>query len=122
MTSHNRLDGSLRWRTVGRRKVDHSQEEGARWLQEAPKVIFRLCNQFQKTGTITRKFSQGPHRAITPAHDRYLTLSARLHQRTMAPQLSRDLTVSEKKFPGKQSTDGLTIYPVSRRMCLFDCI
>ncbi|GFU78896.1 hypothetical protein TNCV_307371 [Trichonephila clavipes] len=37
MTSHNRLDNSLRWRAVGRLEAGQSQAEETRWLQVAPK-------------------------------------------------------------------------------------
>ncbi|GFU10128.1 hypothetical protein TNCV_3449221 [Trichonephila clavipes] len=37
MTSHNRLDDSLRWRDVDRLEAGQSQAEVARWLQMAQK-------------------------------------------------------------------------------------
>ncbi|GFV52109.1 hypothetical protein TNCV_1093261 [Trichonephila clavipes] len=45
------LDDSLRWRAVGRLEAGQSQAKEARWLQ----VVSRLWNQFQTSGTVTRK-------------------------------------------------------------------
>ncbi|GFT27030.1 hypothetical protein TNCV_4675571 [Trichonephila clavipes] len=55
------------------------------------KVVSRLWNQFQTSGTVTRKVIQGCRRASTFAHDRYLALSARQHRWTTAAQFNRDL-------------------------------
>ncbi|GFV45810.1 hypothetical protein TNCV_2321701 [Trichonephila clavipes] len=40
MTSHNRLDDSLRWRTVGKLEAGQSQAKVVRWLQVARKRFF----------------------------------------------------------------------------------
>ncbi|GFU91050.1 hypothetical protein TNCV_4923811 [Trichonephila clavipes] len=40
---------------------------------------------------VTRKFGQGHHRALTSAQFHYLSLLARRHRCTMAPQFARDL-------------------------------
>ncbi|GFX64448.1 hypothetical protein TNCV_4043381 [Trichonephila clavipes] len=37
----------------------------AHLLQVVPKVVSRLRNQFQTSGTVTRKVSQNPNRATT---------------------------------------------------------
>ncbi|GFY07431.1 hypothetical protein TNCV_5086161 [Trichonephila clavipes] len=39
MISHNRLDDSLKWRTVGELEAGHSQAKVAQGLQGAPKVV-----------------------------------------------------------------------------------
>ena len=60
-------------------KLNSSEAEVARWLQVAPKVVFKVWNQFQ-TRNLTGNDSQARHRATTPAEDRYLSLSARWHR------------------------------------------
>ncbi|GFT27957.1 hypothetical protein TNCV_643791 [Trichonephila clavipes] len=52
MTSHNRLDDSLRWRAVGRLPVLSGVGSMA---TSGPKMDSRLWNQFQTSGTVTRK-------------------------------------------------------------------
>ncbi|GFW14140.1 hypothetical protein TNCV_3547291 [Trichonephila clavipes] len=54
MTSHHRLDDSLRWRAVGILEAGQSQLKVVRSLQ----VASRLWNQFQTSGAVTRKISQ----------------------------------------------------------------
>ncbi|GFV01515.1 hypothetical protein TNCV_2961091 [Trichonephila clavipes] len=53
------------------------------------------------------KIGQGRHTATTSVQDRNLSLRARRHRRTMAPQLAPDLAAvcPKDKFPGKQTTD-----------------
>lgn len=103
MSSHHRLDDSMRWRAVGRLEAGQSQAEVARWLQVAPKVVSRLWNQFPTSGTVTRKPGQGRPRATTPAQDRYLALSARRHRQTTATELSRDLAAASGKRISRQT-------------------
>ncbi|GFV95956.1 hypothetical protein TNCV_2096251 [Trichonephila clavipes] len=57
------------------------------------KVVSRLWNQIQTSGTVTRKVSQVRHGASTSAQDRYLDLSPRRHRWTTALQLDCDLAV-----------------------------
>ncbi|GFX63820.1 hypothetical protein TNCV_5032891 [Trichonephila clavipes] len=104
-----------------------------RWLDGAPKVPFWLWNHyhFQTNGIVTRKVSQGHHKATTSAQDHYVALSARQHRQTTAPQLARDLLLRpEEEYPGKLLTDVLKklafmssgIQSPGSLVCPFDCI
>ncbi|GFT30751.1 synaptic vesicular amine transporter [Trichonephila clavipes] len=64
---------------------------GDSMVTSGPKVILRLWNQFQTSGTIIRKIGQGRHKTQTSAQDRYLTLRMQRHRRTTAPQFARNL-------------------------------
>ncbi|GFU60666.1 hypothetical protein TNCV_2754271 [Trichonephila clavipes] len=85
-----------------------------------------LWNQFQTSGTVTRKVGQRRHRASTSLQDRYLTSSTRRHKRTTALQNNFNFLVTlllclEEEFPGKQFTHGVLpeagLYAVSNRVC-----
>ncbi|GFV04351.1 hypothetical protein TNCV_919721 [Trichonephila clavipes] len=64
----------LRWRYIVRLKYGQSLAEVAR---SGPKVVSRLWNPFQTSGTVTRRVDQGRHRATKSAQDHYMALSAR---------------------------------------------
>ncbi|GFV85091.1 hypothetical protein TNCV_3320291 [Trichonephila clavipes] len=63
MTSDNRLDDSLRRKTISRLEAVQSQAEGAQWLQEQRQWLW---NQFQTSDAAIRKVTQGYHRVATP--------------------------------------------------------
>ncbi|GFT89556.1 hypothetical protein TNCV_2093691 [Trichonephila clavipes] len=63
------------------------------------KMVSRLWNQLQTSGTVTRKVSQDCHRASPFTQDRYWALSALQHRRETATQLAHDLvTVSGRRI------------------------
>ncbi|GFT00319.1 hypothetical protein TNCV_2738731 [Trichonephila clavipes] len=69
-------------------------------VTRGPKVLLRLWNQFETSGTVTRNVSQDRDRASTTAQDRYFALSAQRHRWTMVPQLALDLApVSGRRIP-----------------------
>ncbi|GFT90119.1 hypothetical protein TNCV_3720981 [Trichonephila clavipes] len=63
-----------------------------------PKVFCRLWNQFQTSGTITGKVSQGHHRTLTSAQDYCLALKALRHRQTTTPQHTRDLAALSERI------------------------
>ena len=107
MTTRNRLNDELRWRAIGRLEVVQSQAEVVRWLQVSSMVVSRLWQQFQTTGTITRRTGQGLPRITTPSEDRYVALNARRHRDLTAGQLSQDLSAaSGTRISSKSCIDG----------------
>ncbi|GFU24272.1 hypothetical protein TNCV_3395921 [Trichonephila clavipes] len=75
---------------------------GGSIVTSGPKVVTRIWNQFQADGTVTRRVSQGHHRASTSAQNCYLALSPQRRRLTVAPQLSRDLAaVSGRRISRK---------------------
>lgn len=90
VTSHNRRDDSPRWGAAERLEAGQSQAEVAERLQVAPKVVYRLWNQFQTTGNIIRRSSQYRLGATTPTQESSLTLNARRQRQTTPTKLSRD--------------------------------
>ncbi|GFS84429.1 hypothetical protein TNCV_4606211 [Trichonephila clavipes] len=90
MTSHNRLEYSLEWRAVGRTEAFILSNAGSSIVTSGPKVVIRKKNKFQTSGTVTRKFGHGCHRASTSAKNCYLVVSTRRHRRTLARHLARD--------------------------------
>ncbi|GFY35768.1 uncharacterized protein TNCV_4841451 [Trichonephila clavipes] len=75
----------------------------------SPKVISRLWNQFQTSGTVTMKVGQGRHKVSTSPQDRYLALSPRRHKGTTMFQLARDLVAVSGRRISRQTR------------CSFDC-
>lgn len=67
------------------------------------KVVSRLWNRFQTSGTVTRIPDQGRSRATTTTQVRYLTLSARRHRQTAATEFSRDLIASSGNRISRQT-------------------
>ncbi|GFW97412.1 hypothetical protein TNCV_4990891 [Trichonephila clavipes] len=59
MSSHERLEDSLRKSVFGRLEAGQSQVKVAWWLQVPPKLLFWLCNQLKTSGTFSRKVTKG---------------------------------------------------------------
>ncbi|GFV11275.1 hypothetical protein TNCV_3723641 [Trichonephila clavipes] len=76
---------------MSRLEAGQSKVEVALWLQGASKGVSRLWNQFQKSGTDTKKVGQGLQRATKSKQDRYLALSTRHHKQATVPELTCDL-------------------------------
>lgn len=92
-SSHNRRENSPRWEAVERLEAGQSQVEVPERLQVAPKVVYRLWNQFQTTGNIIRRSSQDRLGATTPTQESSLTYARRQIQ-TTPTELSRDFAVA----------------------------
>ncbi|GFW65626.1 hypothetical protein TNCV_3550491 [Trichonephila clavipes] len=70
---------------------------GGLMVTSGPKMVSRLWDQFQTSGTITRKVSHGHDRTSASSKERYLDLSAQLHRRTTALQFAWDLAAVSRR-------------------------
>ncbi|GFW72258.1 transposable element Tcb1 transposase [Trichonephila clavipes] len=92
MAQRKHLDVFLSGRTIGRlecgrTKLEVSEEHGI-----AQSVISRLWQRFQDDGNVSRCYSTGRPRVITPNKDRYLAVTAKRKRRSTASDLSRQLS------------------------------
>ncbi|GFT54254.1 transposable element Tcb1 transposase [Trichonephila clavipes] len=76
------------------RIVRHNDEslEVSEELGITQSVISRLWQRFQDDGNVNRCYSTSRPRVITPNEDRYLTVTAERNRRSMASDLSRQLS------------------------------
>ncbi|GFU89212.1 HTH_Tnp_Tc3_2 domain-containing protein [Trichonephila clavipes] len=58
----------------------------------AQSVISRLWKRFQEDGNVSRCYSTGRPRVTTPNEDRYLAVTAKRNRRSIASDLSRQLS------------------------------
>ncbi|GFT24333.1 HTH_Tnp_Tc3_2 domain-containing protein [Trichonephila clavipes] len=68
-------------------KLEVSEELGI-----AQSFISRLWSRFQDDGNVSRCYSTGHPRVITPNEDRYLAVTAKKNRRSTASDLSRQLS------------------------------
>ncbi|GFX44541.1 transposable element Tcb1 transposase [Trichonephila clavipes] len=86
------FDDSLRGRIFGRLECGHTQLEVSEEFGIAQSVISRLWQRFQDDGNVSRCYSTGRLRVITPNEDRYLAVTAKRNRRSAATDLSRQLS------------------------------
>ncbi|GFT48367.1 cubilin [Trichonephila clavipes] len=72
MAQMKHLDDFLRGRIIGRLKSGRTQLEVSEELGIAQSVISRLRQRFQDDGNVSRCYSTGRPRVITPYEDRYI--------------------------------------------------
>lgn len=56
-------------------------------------MLSSFCNQFHASGTFIRRYDQYRPRAVTPAQNRYVTLSTQWHRQTETIVVTRDIAV-----------------------------
>ncbi|GBM82475.1 hypothetical protein AVEN_227008-1 [Araneus ventricosus] len=91
MSNNQCLDDGMRWQIVGRLEAGQSQVQICREFTLTPSVVCNLWKQFQDTGSIERKPSQGRPRPTSATEDRYLSIIARRNRGATSSQLFRDL-------------------------------
>ncbi|GBN77164.1 Transposable element Tcb1 transposase [Araneus ventricosus] len=92
MAQRKHWDDFLRGRIIGRQECGRTQLEVSEELGIAQSVISRLCQRFQDDGNVSRCYSTGRPRVITPNEDRYLAVTAKRNRRSTASDLSRQLS------------------------------
>ncbi|GFW08460.1 transposable element Tcb2 transposase [Trichonephila clavipes] len=80
------------WRVVGRLEGGQTQAEVAQAIEVSQSVISRIWNRFFETGSASRRPGQGRRRATTRNEDRYLVLTAQIHQNMNATLLQQHLS------------------------------
>ncbi|GFU92661.1 HTH_Tnp_Tc3_2 domain-containing protein [Trichonephila clavipes] len=86
------LDDFLRGRIIGRLECGRTQLEVSEELGIAQSVISKLWQRFQDDGNVSRCYSTGRLRVITPNEDRYLAVNAKRNRQSTASDLSRQLS------------------------------
>ncbi|GFU56883.1 uncharacterized protein TNCV_2437621 [Trichonephila clavipes] len=77
MAQRKHLDDFLRGKIIGRLECGRTQLEVSEELGIAQSVISRLWQRFQDDGNVSRCYSTGRPRVITPNEDRYLAVTAK---------------------------------------------
>ncbi|GFX65655.1 uncharacterized protein TNCV_4093491 [Trichonephila clavipes] len=72
MAQRKHLDDFLRGRIIGRLECERTQLEVSEELGITQSVISRLWQRFQDDGNVSRCYSTGRPRVITPNEDRYI--------------------------------------------------
>ncbi|GFU45741.1 uncharacterized protein TNCV_3374071 [Trichonephila clavipes] len=91
MAQRKHLDVFLRGRIIGRLQCGRTQLEVSEKLEIAQSVTCRLWQRFQDDGNVSRCYSTGRLRVITPNEDRYLAVTAKRNRRSTASDLSHQL-------------------------------
>ncbi|GFW08456.1 transposable element Tcb2 transposase [Trichonephila clavipes] len=92
MSQRSHLTNSEAWRVVGRLEGGQTQAEVAQAIEVSQSVISRIWNRFLETGSASRRPGQDRRRATTPNEDRYLVLTAQIHQNMNATLLQQHLS------------------------------
>ncbi|GFU68096.1 transposable element Tcb2 transposase [Trichonephila clavipes] len=92
MSQRSHLTDSEAWTVVGRLEgATQSQAEVAQAIGVSQSVISRIWNRFLETRIADRRPGQGRRWATMPNEDRYLVLTARIHQNMNATLLQQHL-------------------------------
>ncbi|GFS82445.1 HTH_Tnp_Tc3_2 domain-containing protein [Trichonephila clavipes] len=86
------LDDFLRGRIIGRLEYGRTHLEVSEELGITHSVISRFWQRFQDDGNMSRCYSTGHSRVITPNEDQYLAVSTKSNRRSTASDLSRQLS------------------------------
>ncbi|GFW42360.1 transposable element Tcb2 transposase [Trichonephila clavipes] len=94
MAQRKHLDDFVRGRIIGRLECGRTQLEISEELGIAQRCISRLWQRCQDDGNVSRCYSTGHPRVITPNENRYiyLTVTAKRNRRSTASDLSRQLS------------------------------
>ncbi|GFU25232.1 transposable element Tcb1 transposase, partial [Trichonephila clavipes] len=79
-------------RIIGRLECARTQLEVSKELGIGQSVISRLWKPLQDNGNVSRCYSTGLPRVATPNEDRYLAVTAKRNRRSIASDLSRQLS------------------------------
>ncbi|GFT59267.1 HTH_Tnp_Tc3_2 domain-containing protein [Trichonephila clavipes] len=116
MAQRKHLDDFLRGRIIGRLECGHTQLEVSEELGIAQSVISRLWQRFQDDGNVSRCYSTGHPRVITPNEDRYLAVTAKRNRWSTASDLSRQFSSATGTTVSRQ-----TVYRHLGRISLYAC-
>ncbi|GFU38325.1 HTH_Tnp_Tc3_2 domain-containing protein [Trichonephila clavipes] len=92
MAQRKHLDDLLRGRIIGRQECGRTQLEVYEELGIPQSVICRFWQRFQDDGNVSRCYSTGRPRIITPNEDRYLAVTFKRNRCSTASDLSRQLS------------------------------
>ncbi|GFW39520.1 transposable element Tcb1 transposase [Trichonephila clavipes] len=92
MAQRKHLDDFLRSRIIGGLECERNQLEVSEELGIAQSAISRLWQRFQDDANVSRCYSTGRPRVTTPNEDRYLAVTAKRNRRSIASDLSRQLS------------------------------
>ncbi|GFX18344.1 transposable element Tcb1 transposase [Trichonephila clavipes] len=103
MAKRKHLDHFLRGRIIGRQECGCAKMEVSEELGIAQSVISRLWQRFQDDGNVSRCYSTGRPRAITPNEDRHSAVTAKTNRRSTASDtcLASSLQLPVRQFQGR---------------------
>ncbi|GFU91447.1 uncharacterized protein TNCV_2542151 [Trichonephila clavipes] len=107
MAQMKHLDDFLRGRIIGRLECERTQLEVSEELGIAQSVISRLWQRFQDDGNVSRCYSTGRLRVITPNEDLYICqlLSKETDGAQHQTCLVSSLPLPVRQFQGRSCTD-----------------
>ncbi|GFW49373.1 HTH_Tnp_Tc3_2 domain-containing protein [Trichonephila clavipes] len=103
MAQKKHLDDFLRGRIIGRLECGRTQLEVSEELGIAQSVISKLWQQFQRDCNVSRCNSTGHPRVTTPNEDRYWEVTAKRNRRSIASDLSRQLSSATGTIVSRQT-------------------
>ncbi|GFY12151.1 transposable element Tcb1 transposase [Trichonephila clavipes] len=92
MAQRKHLDDFLSGRIIERQECGRTQLEVSDELGIAQSVISKLWQRFQDDGNVSKCYSTGRPRVTTPNEDWYLAVTAKRNGRSMASDLSPQLS------------------------------
>ncbi|GFW17410.1 uncharacterized protein TNCV_3240401 [Trichonephila clavipes] len=107
MAQRKHLEDFLRGRIIGRLECGRILLEVSKELGIAQIFISRLWQRFQDDGNVSRCYSTGRPRVITPNENRYLAVTLKRNRRSTASDLSRHLSSATviRQFQGRPCTE-----------------
>ncbi|GFV04261.1 transposable element Tcb1 transposase [Trichonephila clavipes] len=114
MAQRKQLDDFLRGRIIGLLECGHTQLEVSEELGIAQSVISRLWQRLEDDDNVSRCYGTGHPRVTTPNEDRYLAVTAKRYRRSIASDLSRQLSSATGTTVSRQ-----TVYRRLEHIALF---
>ncbi|GFW98933.1 HTH_Tnp_Tc3_2 domain-containing protein [Trichonephila clavipes] len=104
MAQKKHLKVFSRGRIIGRLECGRTQPEVSEELGIAQSVISRLWQRFQDDGNMSRSYSISRPRVTMPNEDRYFAVTAKRNRRSIASDLSRQLSSATGTTVSRQAT------------------